>query len=110
MYWHKDLKISGQSYAYDATIGNYSHIVTNSSRSAMIITLCKDKTVCVLVDAAGNQAVLSLHVHYTAIEEEQSLEQALEGRLQCLDKRALVPVSIEQENVKKLKRQVRNIT
>ena len=46
----------------------------------MIISLGKDKTVGVLVDEAGNQAILSLHVYYTAIEEEQSLEQALEGK------------------------------
>ena len=54
VYWQKDLKISGYSDAYDAIIGNYSRTVTSSPRSAMIINLGKDKTVCVLVNAAGN--------------------------------------------------------
>ena len=77
VYWQKDLKISGYSDAYDALIGNYSRIVTNSSRSAMIINLGKDKTVCVLLDAAGNQDILSPQVHYIAIEEEEEEEEQI---------------------------------
>ena len=74
-FWRKDLKSSTHDSPFDSLIEPYQQSVFGRERTAMIFTLCPDKTFIVIIDEEGNQMLLDSHVHYT--DNDLSFEEAL---------------------------------